>query len=185
MANKIMLLFGLLLKIFFLNVIQSKLYEYKPGELSEAASNVQEYSVSLNDLINSNIKNNIIKRDIPGVGKQEYLVGRSMSSQSGQRGHSSLVPSIAKMSLQSRGQKRSARRGVSRRHGRGVRGLQRSRRVRSSKKRISSRGRLSDKSVSISKRRQNQSPPGDDGFEEIECDGEILEVGPEVVSEDC
>uniref|UniRef100_A0A0N5BE40 Uncharacterized protein n=1 Tax=Strongyloides papillosus TaxID=174720 RepID=A0A0N5BE40_STREA len=103
MAKKFMLLFGLFLIIFSLNVIQSKLYESKPSDLSEASSNVQKYLVSLDNLSNSNIQNNIVKREVSGADKQEYLVGRSMISQSGQRRHLSHVSSGAKMLRQPRG----------------------------------------------------------------------------------
>uniref|UniRef100_A0A0N5C5H1 FoP_duplication domain-containing protein n=1 Tax=Strongyloides papillosus TaxID=174720 RepID=A0A0N5C5H1_STREA len=176
-----MLLFRLLLILFSLNVIQSELYESKPGELSEAASNVQEYSVSLDDLGNSNIKNNIIKRDVPGVDEREYLASRSMSFQSGKRRHLSPVPSRARRLPQPGAQRRGRKNRRSRRRGRSGRRGRSPVRIDRSGSGFSGRG----KRARGGSQRQNQSPQGDNGFEEIECEGEILEVGPEVVSEDC
>uniref|UniRef100_A0A0K0F3T0 Zgc: n=1 Tax=Strongyloides venezuelensis TaxID=75913 RepID=A0A0K0F3T0_STRVS len=159
-----MLLFELFLITFFLNVIQSELYESKPGELSEVASSVQETSISLNDLVKSNIKNNIAKRDVPGAREQEDSMDKSTRVQSEQLRH--LVPrsSKARTLLQSRGQRRSGR------DGRKGRRVQKGRRGRSRGRGRPSRGRSPRRGRQGSTRRGRgrrfQSPAGNTALEE-------------------
>uniref|UniRef100_A0A0K0F3S8 FoP_duplication domain-containing protein n=1 Tax=Strongyloides venezuelensis TaxID=75913 RepID=A0A0K0F3S8_STRVS len=102
-----MLLFELFLITFSLNVIQSELHESKPGESSEVASSVQETSISLNDLVKSNIKNNIVKRDVPDAGEQEDSMDKSARVQSKQLRHLAPRSSRARRLSQLRGHGRA------------------------------------------------------------------------------
>uniref|UniRef100_A0A0N5C6G4 DUF148 domain-containing protein n=1 Tax=Strongyloides papillosus TaxID=174720 RepID=A0A0N5C6G4_STREA len=154
--------------VFSFNVIQSKLYESESDELSEAASNVQENLVSLDDLDYSNIKNNIIKRDVSGVDEQEYPTGESMRVQSEQFRHLPSGHSRAKRLLQFRGQRRNGIIGILGRIARIAKGLRAGKKGRFPGRRGRSRGRSTSRdrrdrqgSKRKGRKRKNRSAAGD------------------------
>uniref|UniRef100_A0A0K0F1V7 Uncharacterized protein n=1 Tax=Strongyloides venezuelensis TaxID=75913 RepID=A0A0K0F1V7_STRVS len=174
-----MLLFGLLLVIFFLNVIRSELYESKPDELSKSASNVKEMLVSLDDLHNLNFKNNIIKRNVLGMNEEKHSTGKRIRVQSKRLRHLPPGLSRARKLLQPRGQRRHAIIGIIARIARIARRVGLGRRGRIPGRRDRLRGRSTSKD-----RRGKQDSKRRDKGRQIESAAGVQALGEEILEED-